>query len=251
MVGSVSWTFRNLGTVTSTQQLADEMAQSGAPQGQVVMATEQILGIGRLGREWRSPPGGLYMSLVLRPVRTSEMQLLPLMGAFSIVEGIRKATGIVSLVRWPNDVTIEGKKVAGVIAETKYQGPVVSHVIVGMGINCNFSAESLGALALNSTTLSDHLGTPVDLDNLRDTTLQSFGMMYSRWENNSDKEIFAERAGWFSTLGKKVEIEMLAGGAKIICTAQRVLEDGSLIATDEQGRPLTIRGEDIQRLREL
>jgi len=248
---TLSWTFENLSKVTSTQDLADEMAQSGAPQGQVVLATEQALGIGRLGREWRSPRGGLYMSLVLRPVRTSQIQLLPLIGAFAIVEGISVTTGIISLVRWPNDVTIEGRKVAGVIAEAKYQGSAISHVIVGIGINCNFSAESLGTLADYSTTLSDHLGTSVELDDLRDRTLESFGTMYSRWENNSDKEIMNERTECFSILGKRVEIELLEGGARIVCTAQKVSEDGSLVTTADDGRTLIVRGEDLQRLSEL
>jgi BirA family biotin operon repressor/biotin-[acetyl-CoA-carboxylase] ligase len=264
MVGPIPWEFVNVGKVDSTQRVADGMAQSGAPQGRVVLATEQAMGRGRLEREWLSPKGGLYMSVVLRPTRKSKVGLLTLIGAFSVVEGMMESTGIVSLVRWPNDVTVAGKKVAGVIAESRYSGTDLSYVILGIGINCDFDPRSLGALAEYSTTLSDRLGgAPVDLDSVRDATLESFAKMYALWEEGAEGAIFDERAKWFSTVGKKVEIELLDGGDSgrtvMTCTARRVLDDGSLVvdvATREGGdddgaEELVIRGEEIRRLKEL
>lgn len=251
MTGTVPWRFANVGKVDSTQRIADEMARSGAPHGQVVIATEQDKGRGRFDRSWSSPEGGLYMSLVLRPSGKSDLRLLPLLGAFSVVEGITKSVGIVSLVRWPNDVTIAGKKVAGVIAESKYSGTDLSHVILGIGINCNFESESLGALAESSTTLSDQVGTPVEVDAVRDATLGSLASMYHDWEEGRAATIFADRKRWFSTTGRMVEVELLDGRGRITCKALEVMEDGSLVTIRDDESKLTIRGEEMLRLREL
>ena len=100
------------------------------------------------------------MSLILRPKRPTGLQLLPIIASFAIMEGIEQETGVVTFMRWPNDVMLQGKKVAGVIAEASYRGETLSHVVVGMGINCNFRAESLGELASSSTTLMDYMGRP-------------------------------------------------------------------------------------------
>ena len=251
MTKVIPWRFVNVGTVDSTQRVADEMATSGALHGQVVVATRQVMGRGRFDRSWLSPEGGLYMSLVLRPSGESDLRLLPLLGAFSVVEGITKKVGILSLVRWPNDVTITGKKVAGVIAESKFSGTGLSHVILGIGINCNFGSVSLGSLGESSTTLSDQVGAPVDVDAVRDATLESLASMYHDWEEGRAATIFADRKSWFSTTGKTVEVEMLGGGGKITCRAQEVMEDGSLVTTRADGSKLVMRGEEILRLREL
>jgi BirA family transcriptional regulator, biotin operon repressor / biotin---[acetyl-CoA-carboxylase] ligase len=252
MAEPVSWKFVDAGEVDSTQRVADGMAQLGAPQGLVVLATEQVMGRGRLDREWLSPRGGLYMSLVLRPARKTEVGLLPLIGAFSIVEGIAESTGIVSLVRWPNDVTISGRKAAGVIAESRYSGADLSYVVLGIGINCNLDPASLGSLAEYSTSLSDQLGATVDLDAVRDATLESFAGLYSLWEGGSEGVIFAERAALFSTVGGRVEIELLDGGVRISGLAEEVTDDGSLVVTrDDDGSRLVVRGEEIRRLREI
>ncbi len=251
MTKTITWRLANVGRVDSTQRVADEMARSGAPQGQVVAATEQLMGRGRFDRSWSSPEGGLYMSLVLRPSKNDELGLLPLLGAFSVVEGITKTVRIVSLVRWPNDVTIAGKKVAGVIAESKYNGTGLSYVIVGIGINCNFESISLGSLAMSSTTLRDEVGAPVEVGALRDATLESLASMYDDWEEGRAARVFADRKGWFSTTGKTVEVEMLGGKGRILGRAQEVMDDGSLVVIRDNGSRMTIRGEEIQRLREL
>ncbi len=251
MANVISWIFTHVDKVDSTQRVADEMARSGAPQGQVVLATEQVMGRGRFDRAWYSPAGGLYMSLVLRPTRKDKLGLLPLLGAFSVVDGITKTTGIRSLVRWPNDVTIADKKVAGVIAESRYSGANLSHVILGIGINCNFRSTALGALAESTTTLNDQTGTPVDIDGVRDAVLEPLESMYRDWEDGLAAKVFADRKDRFSTVGKKVEIDLLDRRGKVVCSAREVRSDGALVTVRENGTELVVRGEEIQRLREL
>lgn len=191
------------------------------------------------------------MSLVLRPTRKDALGLLPLLGAFSAVEGITKTTGLAPLVRWPNDVTIAGKKVAGVIAESKYIGANLSHVIMGIGINCNFRSASLGDLADTSTTLSDQTGSPVDIDEVKDAVLGPLASRYRDWEDGLEANAIAAGGPQFSTVGRKVEIELLDGRGKVVCTAREVRSDGALVTVREDGTVLVVRGEEIQRLREL
>ena len=245
----IAWSLREVGKTESTQRVADELARRGAAEGVVVLAEEQAVGRGRYERRWLSPPGGIYMSLVLRPQRPAALQLLPMLGSLAIIDGIRRETGAETLMRWPNDVILRGKKVAGVIAEASYRGGTLSHVVLGMGINCNFRAEVLGDLAGSSTTLMDHLGAAVDAPRLRDAVLSSFGSLYLGWSEGRAATQIAERKGWISTVGKRVEVRR-SDGSVVVCRATGVEEDGSLVV-ELDGGEVVLRAEDIERLREL
>lgn len=245
----ITWSLREVGKTESTQRVADELASEGAAEGVVVLAEEQEVGRGRYERRWLSPRGGIYMSLVLRPRRPAALQLLPMLGSLAIVDGIRMETGAEALMRWPNDVLLQGKKVAGVIAEASYRGGTLSYVILGMGINCNFRAAALGDLAGASTTLMDHLGAPLDAPRLRDAVLSCFGSLYEGWSSGRAASQIAERRGLISTVGKTVEIRRSDGGV-IVCRATGIEEDGSLVA-ELDGREVVLRAEDVERLREL
>lgn len=174
-----------------------------------------------------------------------------MLGAFSVVDGIAKNTHVRSLVRWPNDVTIAGKKVAGLIAESKYSGSKLSHTTLGIGVNCNFRSTELGVLADVSTTLFDQTEITVDIDEMRSAILESLASMYDDWEKGLEAKILTHRNRQFSTVGKKVEIELLREGGKVVCSAREVRSDGALLVVREDGTELVVRGEDIQRLREL
>ncbi|MBI3022121.1 MAG: biotin--[acetyl-CoA-carboxylase] ligase [Thaumarchaeota archaeon] len=242
----MSWSFREVGKVDSTQLVASRLVKEGAPEGVVIIASEQASGRGRMGREWYSPRGGLYMSLILRPKRKSGLQLLPLIGALAVADGIKKDTGIVPFVRWPNDVTIHGKKVAGVIAEAGYKETIPSHLILGLGVNCNFASRSLGEIAKYSTTLMDELGVKMDITILRDKILQSFGHLYAEWGRGV--RLVSKKKDWISTVGKKIEVIRKTG--VVVCTAEDVNDDGTLVIRTELSRE-TLRAEDIERIREI
>lgn len=186
------------------------------------------------------------MSLILRPQRKSGLQLLPLIGALAVADGIKKDTGIVPFVRWPNDVTIHGKKVAGVIAEAGYKETMPSHLILGLGVNCNFASQSLGEIAKYSTTLMDELGVSVDITILRDKVLQSFEHLYAEWGRGVS--LVSKKKDWISTIGKKIEVNRKTG--VVLCTAEDVNDDGTLVIRTEISRE-TLRAEDIERIREV
>jgi len=130
-----------LDATTSTNDVAAHLAERGAAEGTVVVAESQTAGRGRLGRAWFSPPGaGLYVSIVLRPAgdlsaHRNPAVLLTLASGVAIAEGVRAATGLPAEIKWPNDVMIGKRKLAGVLAEATSQSGALQHVIVGFGIN--------------------------------------------------------------------------------------------------------------------
>jgi birA, biotin-[acetyl-CoA-carboxylase] ligase region len=128
--------------IGSTNEIAFELGKKGAPEGTVVISDSQTRGRGRLRRKWISPPGlNLYMSVIFRPgIPLKDASLLTLISSVAVVECI-KVEGGVALIKWPNDVLINGKKVSGILTETEAQGDRVDFVIVGIGVNLNMTAE--------------------------------------------------------------------------------------------------------------
>lgn len=134
--GSKIFTFQ---TIDSTNNCARAVANIGAAEGVVVFAEEQTAGKGRLGRSWKANPGeNLTFSLLLRPkVPADAINLLPLYVAVAVAQAIERATGLKVECKWPNDLLVNGKKVAGILIEASLQQNLVEYVVIGLGINVN------------------------------------------------------------------------------------------------------------------
>ena len=132
-------------TVGSTMDLAFQLAMKNVAEGTVVCAESQTKGRGRLGRGWVSPKGkGIYFSMILRPkLPPAEVAKLTLLCGVAVSEAIKKMTGLEALIKWPNDLLIGSKKVAGILTELNAEMDRVKFVIVGIGINVNTSAQQL------------------------------------------------------------------------------------------------------------
>lgn len=124
--------------VTSTNDLAWQMAEEGAPEGLVVMAESQTRGRGQQGKRWESPGGGLWVSILLRPSFPSRhARMFTLVGAIAAAEAIRLTSRLEVLIRPPNDLILEGKKIGGILCEAKVAGKRIRHLVMGIGINVN------------------------------------------------------------------------------------------------------------------
>src|SRR5262249_30258440 len=125
--------------IDSTQHLARDLARAGAAEGTVVIAESQTGGRGRLGRQWHSPPGvNLYCSLVLRPaVPLAVMPCLALVAGLGVADAVREVAPLRPGLKWPNDVLVGGRKVAGILTELEAEVERVHHVIAGVGVNLN------------------------------------------------------------------------------------------------------------------
>ncbi len=148
----------------STNRLARQLAHDGEPEGSIVLAEVQHGGRGRLGRHWSSPQGGIWLSLILRPqIAPYEAQLLTLAAAVAAVEATRVVAGIEPGIKWPNDLLIGERKVAGILTEVSAEMERVNFLILGVGVNANFSADSFpGELKSTAATLLEQSGHPVD-----------------------------------------------------------------------------------------
>ncbi len=158
--GTKIYTFQ---TIDSTNSCAKAVANIGAPEGIVVISEEQTEGRGRLGRAWLANPAeNLMFSLLLRPqVPPEVINLLPLYVAVATAQAIEKITGLKVECKWPNDLLINKKKVAGILIEGSIKNNIVEHVVVGLGVNVN-QTKFPDDLMLKATSLQLQLNKPVD-----------------------------------------------------------------------------------------
>ena len=151
----------------STNDVAAVLADRGAREGTTVLALAQRAGRGRLGRTWFSPAGaGLYASVVCRG--SQRAPLLTLAGGVAVAEGIRRATGLPAVIKWPNDIVVEDgpgrvrwRKLSGILAEGSSNAQGLQHVVLGFGVNLR-PAGYPPAIAATATSIESELGRPVD-----------------------------------------------------------------------------------------
>jgi BirA family biotin operon repressor/biotin-[acetyl-CoA-carboxylase] ligase len=163
--------------VTSTNDLARELADAGAPEGTTVIASEQLTGRGRHGHSWASPRGGLWLSVVFRPALPVEQwPLLGFLLALASCSAIDALTGLRTGVIWPNDVMVCTRKLGGVLVEGTPE-----FAIGGVGINANFPVEALGpVVGQTATSVQAVTGRPIDLNALAAVLLLRIEQDYLR-----------------------------------------------------------------------
>jgi BirA family biotin operon repressor/biotin-[acetyl-CoA-carboxylase] ligase len=133
--GRLAGPFRAYASVPSTQTLARSWAEAGAPEGALVLADHQTEGRGRRGRAWTAGPGtALLLSVVLRPqLPVSRWPEIPLAAGCAVAESLEVAAGVAASLKWPNDVLVAGRKLAGILAEGVIGAPPL--VVLGIGVN--------------------------------------------------------------------------------------------------------------------
>ena len=235
---SGNMTFRK--TVDSTNLLARELARQGAPEGTLVLAEEQTSGRGRRGREWRSPGGAnLLFSLLLRPAFSPEQVFaLTMILALAACEAVREATGLMSLIKWPNDLYIGQKKLAGILTDFALKAKRVEYVIIGLGLNVNWNPPDVAATSLRAET-----GRDIPRTDLLVGILQRFEGYYEEVLSGRVAPFYEQWNALCLMMGKEVEIA--SGHEKIRGRAVRIDYDGSLIIRDEAGGESRIRNGDV------
>lgn len=124
-------------TIDSTNTKAQELAEKGYPSGTLVVADKQESGKGRRGRSWVSPSGtGIFMTLMIKPdINPNNASMLTLVAALAVAKAITSVTGEEAMIKWPNDIVVNGKKVCGILTEMNAQFDYINHIVVGIGIN--------------------------------------------------------------------------------------------------------------------
>ena len=215
-------------SVDSTQNCLRGLAEKGAPEGTVVVALEQTAGKGRMERRWSSPRGGLWFSLLLRPrIPLGEIYKLTLLFGASVSLAL-EPFNIKSLIKWPNDLLFEDKKLCGILTETSAEPERLTYVLVGIGVNANFSVRQLPEeLRERSTSTYDILGKNIDRAELLGRILEKSEELYSEAGKSGFAPIIESWRRRSCTLGRKVMVKSIKETLKGL--AVDLNDDGSLL----------------------
>ncbi len=213
---AIKWRIIHLNEVDSTNEYAKRIA-GNSPEGTVVVAKRQTSGRGRKGRSWASPEGGLWLSVILKPGRIDPR--LVFVGALAVVDTLADF-GISSGIKWPNDVWVSGRKIAGVLTEGKGS----EYVILGIGLNVNNPVPEW--LRESATSMLELTGTEIPLEKVLERLLFHLGGWYRVFLERPDLLMVKVREKTF-ILGKTVRVIQDEG--ELAGRALDVLEDGSLL----------------------
>ena len=218
--------------IDSTQNFAQNIAADKKENGTIIIAEKQTSGRGRLDRKWTSPKGGIWFSLIIHPkFDVSSSTLIPILSAVALSKSIKSVLGLETEVKWPNDITMNGKKVAGVLVDASFQTNSIDYLILGIGINFDIDAKKLEK---RLTKTPNFYG----IDSLRGkenktppkTLLKEFLLQFEKNLFQLDKgeksKIIKEWTKRAAGIGKKITINTSNG--KISGISQGIDNDGAL-----------------------
>lgn len=227
----------------STNDVARELAQQGAPEGTVVVADEQTAGRGRMARRWLAPPDTcLLCSILFRPhLPPAQVQRLTMLCSLAGADVVEQIAGLRVAIKWPNDLIVPSpiptpqsqawKKLAGVLTETGIKGERLDFVVVGIGVNVNVEAEMLPTLAPDATSVLAEVGRLADRGTLLVALLTGVERRYEALKAGESPH--REWAARLATLGQPVQIATSEG--TLTGVAESVDEDGALLIRTRAG----------------
>lgn len=216
--------------VTSTNEVAKGLALEGEPEGTVVTAVRQTGGKGRLGRSWESPAGGVYLSVILRPeLPARDLTLLTVLSCLPVAQAIEECCQAVPRIKWPNDVKLNGKKVAGILVEACYRGGEPRFLIMGVGVNLNTDATSLSTPEAGS--LRELCGKDLDPEHFLNLLLFKLDDFYAKFKRGERDT--AAYVRYSESIGQDVEVRL--GDQRVRGKGMHLEDDGSLVLRSEDG----------------
>lgn len=220
--------------LSSTNTKAKELARNGEEEGTVVIARMQQKGRGRFDRVWESPYGGLYLSIILKPdVSPDKTTLLPLVAALAVCKTVNNY-GLSSTIKWPNDVRVNKKKVAGMLLESDAHKNQLRYVILGVGVNLNVDVNLFSRELKNVvTSLSQELHFVVDYHKFLENLLLMLDMYYTMFLKREFDRIISEWKVQSDTLNRRVRI--VTSYDDVIGKAYDVDQSGFLLVITDSG----------------
>jgi len=218
----------------STNSTAREIAPS-ASEGTVVLAETQKNGRGRMGTEWQSVPGGLWLSLILKPsIPLENLSKVTLVAGIAVANTLRNM-GVDAHIKWPNDVLVKGKKICGILTEVSAEIGKVDYVVLGIGININVKLPDLkDDIRRDSTSIANEIGKPIDRTSFLASLLYELEQQYIRFKTRQFAEIVDEWINLSDTIGRNVKvttpIKLIEG------KAVGITEKGALVVLDKNNK---------------
>jgi len=232
--------------VSSTMNIASELALKDAPEGTLIITESQTKGRGRLGREWFSPKyKGIYLSLILRPkVLPSQAAIFTLLTAVSVCEAVKEAVGLDVQIKWPNDLLIHNKKLGGILTELNAETDEVRFIIIGIGLNVNNDKKDLPG---GATSLREQKNQNINRIELLRELLRRIEENYLVSQKKGASSIIKKWRDHNLTLGRRVKIvshrEHIEGEALDIDT------DGGLLLRKDSGLTQKVTAGDVMHCR--
>ena len=239
VTGPVVWA-REVG---STNDLIAMRARGGAPEGLVIGADFQTHGRGRRGRVWAAAAGdAVLFSILLRPARTGgEVGLLPIVAAVGVAEGL-SALGVPVGLVWPNDVSVDGKKLAGILCELASAGRQLAWAVVGVGINVRTTPVLTGG-RWQPTSVNEVLGAAVPREEVLAAALRGLGEWFGRWYADGDADVIAAYRRRDALRGGAVTLSV--GDATLAGVAEGLHADGALRVRTTHGTVVAVTSGEV------
>jgi len=231
----------------STNKQAGVLAAAGAPEGTMVVADTQLQGKGRKGRPWFSPEGtGVYLSLILRPAMPpSKAPVVTLMAGVAVAETLLCLTELDAKIKWPNDILVNNRKIAGILTEISTDMDSVGYIIVGIGMNVNTTRESFQAEGhTEATSILMETGAPFPRIKVIKTFLNFFETYYTTLQTEGFEPILKRWKGLAGMMGRKIRVAMV--GDVVTGTAVDIDREGVLILRDDKGEYHRIVSGDVE-----
>nr|ACF09702.1 biotin-protein ligase [uncultured marine crenarchaeote AD1000-202-A2] len=237
-IGKRIYYFNN---IDSTQNFAIKIAPNKNENGTIVISKRQTFGRGRLKRKWKSPVGGIWLSVIVHPqFRTSQITLVPIATSLALHKAIEKVLKIKTALKWPNDLTLKKKKVAGILLDTSIQSNKIEFLVLGIGINFKIKPRNLEKLLKKTpnfygvSTLVEKNEKPLPLVKQFLYELENIFQMIN---TGSNKKIVKEWTKRSSTIGKNVSV---------VIDNDRI--NGKALKMDNDGGLIIKKGKKIQKL---
>ena len=250
ILGKRIYYFKEIG---STNDFALELARKGIGEGTIVIAEVQIKGKGRLGREWFSPFGGLWISIILKPkIIPTQAPGMTVIAALGVAETIRKLYSLDVFIKWPNDVLLGSrlKKVCGILTEMGAEQDRVNYVVIGIGVNLNVGIKEFPIeFRENTTSLEEELERRIDRGEFTRRMLKEIEDFYLLFKKKGFAPILKEWKNLSATLGKRVKA--VSGRRIIEGKAIDIDSDGALIIKTKEGKKERILAGDVTLMQNL
>lgn len=255
ILGKKIYHFKEIG---STNDFVIELARKGIEEGTIAIGEIQTKGKGRLGREWSSPFGGLWISIILKPaILPTQAPRMTVIAALAVAETIRKLYSLDAFIKWPNDVLIRSpftahrspfKKVCGILTEMGAEQDTVNYVVIGIGANLNIDIKKFPMqFRKNATSLEKELGRKIDKVEFTKRMLEEIEKFYLLFKRRGFTPILKEWKKISATLGKMVKA--VSGRRMIEGKAIDIDSDGALIIKTKKGKKEKILAGDVTLMR--
>ena len=233
----------------STQSQAMKMAAGDARDGTIVVAGKQSGGRGRNGRRWVSPKGGIWFSVILRPsFDISVVTLFPMAAALALSNAVKKSLGVQTELKWPNDLTLKGKKTAGILVDASLESNRIESLVLGVGINFDIDAKGVERLLRDTPSFYGasslaKKGRSVRPRVLVQAFLAELEGTCDRLSRGDARGVVRDWTGLSSTIGRDVEID--TAGGRVSGRAVRIDDDGALVVSKRGQAPARVMAGDV------